>query len=243
MAVDYSDLAATYDRTRSRPGEFEAFWWPAIARLTGVRPGARILDVGCGTGRLTVPLSESHMPVGVDSSAEMLSVARGKGGRAAFVRGDACALPFRDGSFDLALAVMVLQLVRDVPAAVAELARVARTALIATIDMQTRARHAIDEAFPSLQRIDEARFPRIADLQGACRQAGYRRVTTEVRRRHIESMPHEFIERVRARYVSTLSILPPGEFERGLAWLEAELPKRGPRYAYEHAVTFVAASG
>jgi len=52
----------------------------------------------------------------------------------------------------------------------------------------------------------------------------------------------EFIERVRGRYVSTLTLLPEGEFERGLAWLEAELPKRGDRYAYDHTVTFVVAS-
>ncbi len=242
MAVDYSDLAATYDRMRSRPGEVEGFWLPAIERLTGVRRGARVLDTGCGTGRLAVPLSGSYRVVGLDASREMLAVARPKGRRAALVRGDACALPFRGGSFDLALAVMVLHLVRDVRVALREMARVADRALIATIDMQTRARHAIDEAFPSLQRIDEARFPRIADLEQACRQAGYRRVTTEARGRRIESSVPEFLDRVRARYVSTLSMLPPGEFECGLAWLEAELPKHGLRYVYEHEVTFVAAS-
>lgn len=242
MAVDYSDLAATYDRTRSRPGEFRDFWLPAIVRATGLKPGARVLDIGCGTGRLAVPLSRTHRVVGLDSSREMLAVARPKGRRAASVQGDACALPFRGGSFDAALAVMVLHLVRDVRIAVAEMARVATHALIATIDMQTRTKHAIDEAFPSLQRIDEARFPTIPDLEDACRQAGYRRVTVEVRRRRIESSAQEFLERVQAKYVSTLSILPPAEFERGLAWLEAELPRRGPRYGYEHAVTFVAAS-
>lgn len=243
MAVDYSGLAASYDRTRSRPGEVAEFWLPAIERLTGLGPGGRVLDVGCGTGRLAVPLSGTYRVVGLDASREMLAVARPKGARAAFVQGEACALPFRGGTFDLALAVMVLHLVRDAAAAVAELSRVARAALIATIDMQTRARHAIDEAFPSLQGIDEARFPRVADLEGACRQAGYRRVTVEVRRRRIESSVPEFLERVRAMYVSTLSILPPGEFERGFAWLEAELPRRGPRYVYDHEVTFVAASG
>lgn len=243
MAVDYSDLAATYDRTRSRAGEVEGFWMPAIDRLVGLQSGARILDIGCGTGRLAVPLSGTHRVVGLDPSRDMLAMARGKGGRAAFVRGDACALPFRGGSFDLALAVMVVHLVRDAAAAVREMARVAARAVIATIDMQTRTRHAVDEAFPSLQGIDEARFPRIADLQEACRRAGFPRIAVARERRRIESTPAEFIERVRQRYVSTLSILPPGEFERGLAWLEAELPRRGPRYAYDHEVTFVAASG
>jgi hypothetical protein len=122
------------------------------------------------------------------------------------------------------------------------MARVARRAVIATIDVPARRKHAIDDAFPSLQGIDEGRFPRIPAIEEACREAGWGRVERHDVARRVESSVREFIERVRGRYVSTLALLPEGEFERGLAWLEAELPKRGERYAYDHTVTFVVAS-
>ncbi|OGS51201.1 MAG: hypothetical protein A3K65_00740 [Euryarchaeota archaeon RBG_16_68_12] len=242
MAVDHSDLARTYDRTRSSPDEVRDFWLPAVTLLGDVRAGASVLDVGCGTGRLAVPLSELYRVVGFDVSPEMLALARSKGGRARFLLADATRIPFRQGSFDLALAVMVLHLVPDVRATVREIARVGRRAVIATIDMQNRKRHAIDEAFPSLQGIDEARFPRIPDLAAALREAGFSRVEVHEAPRRVESSTAEFIERVRGTYISTLALLPPGEFERGLAWLEAELPRRGERYGYEHTVTLAAAS-
>ena len=242
MAVDYSDLSRTFDRTRSSPEDVRGFWLPELARVGDVRPGRSVLDVGCGTGRLSVPLSEGCRVVGIDPTAEMLAIARSKGGRADFVRADAARIPFGADRFDVAIAVLVLHLVPDLSAAVREIARVARRAVVATVDMQRRRRHAIDEAFPSLQGIDEARFPRIGDLRAACREAGLPRVEVTEATRRVESPTAEFLERVRGRYISTLALLPPGEFGRGLEWLEATLPARGPRYAYEHTVTFVVAS-
>jgi len=243
MAADPSGPAATYDRVRSSsPQEVQEFWLPAAVLETGLAPGARILDVGCGTGRLAVPLASRCSVVGLDRSREMLGVARGKGSSPAFVLGDAARLPFRDRTFDVALAVMVFHLLQDFRAGVREIARCASRAVIATIDMGARKKHAIDEAFPSFHGIDEARFPGIPALVEACREAGWRRVEVRPAHRRVEASTPEFLDRVRSKYVSTLAILPPGEFERGLAWLEVELPRRGDRYAYDHTVTFVAAS-
>jgi len=242
VAVNPSGPAAAYDRVRSSPREVREFWLPAAGLETGLEPGTRILDVGCGTGRLSVPLAARCSVVGLDRSREMLEGARGKGSPAAFVLGDAGRFPFRDRSFDVALAVMVLHLLPDFRAGVREIARCAVRAVIATIDMEARTKHAIDEAFPSFHGIDEARFPRIPALIDACRDAGWTRVEVRPAHRRVESSTPEFLDRVRSRYVSTLALLPPGEFERGLAWLEGELPRRGERYAYDHTVTFVAAS-
>src|SRR2546425_5194435 len=240
VSVDYSELAATYDRTRSSPTEVQEFWIPRLLWMGDVAKGSRVLDVGCGTGRIAVPLSEAHRVVVVDASPEMLAIARSKGSRAEFLRADARRLPFVHGSFPVAIAVMVLHLLLDVREVLWEIARVAHRAVIATIDMSKRVPHAIDEAFPSLQGIDAARFPPIAEIEDACRKAGWRRVHREDVRRRVESTPTEFLERVRGKYLSTLTLLPPGEFEKGLLWLEKNLPRRG-RYAYEHTVTFVVA--
>jgi SAM-dependent methyltransferase len=76
----------------------------AAVRLAGCRPGARILDAGCGHGRHAVPLaSAGYSVVGLDSSGTLLAAARrsAHGARCpSFVRGSYAALPFAPGSFD-----------------------------------------------------------------------------------------------------------------------------------------------
>ena len=59
---------------------------------------ARTLDVACGTGYLTRHLCGEV--VGLDQSESMLEEARGQAPSATFVRGDALALPFDDGTFE-----------------------------------------------------------------------------------------------------------------------------------------------
>src|SRR2546428_3401310 len=100
MGVDYSGLAATYDHTRSSPREVNEFWLPAVGLEAGVTSSSRLLDVGCGTGRLAVPLSLRCRVVGVDVSREMIGVARAKGSPATFILGEAGRLPFLDRTFD-----------------------------------------------------------------------------------------------------------------------------------------------
>jgi SAM-dependent methyltransferase len=72
----------------------------ALAEETGARS---ILDLGCGTGMLTVSLATpGRRVVGVDPSAVMLDVARNRPGGDAveWIHGDSRAIP--DGPFDLA---------------------------------------------------------------------------------------------------------------------------------------------
>src|SRR6059058_339086 len=70
--------------------------------LLHVKPGARLLDVGCGTGHDTRALAMSAgsdgIAVGVDASAVMLKTARTRGG--SYLQADARALPYEDGAFD-----------------------------------------------------------------------------------------------------------------------------------------------
>jgi ubiquinone/menaquinone biosynthesis C-methylase UbiE len=61
-------------------------------------PPARTLDVACGTGFMTRHLRGEV--TGLDQSASMLEIARRQVPGAEFVRGDALALPFPDGSFE-----------------------------------------------------------------------------------------------------------------------------------------------
>ena len=79
------------------------------ARLAGCRPGALILDAGCGNGRHAVPLAAAgYGVVGLDSSPSLLAAARrsARGARRPrFVLGSYARLPFPPGSFDAVICV------------------------------------------------------------------------------------------------------------------------------------------
>ena len=100
-----------------------------IAELVAPARGERALDVGCGTGFYTAWLAEEGLQVsGLDRDAAMLAAARGKARGARLVEGDATALPFAQGEFDLALAVTLFCFLdgEERRAAARELVRVVR---------------------------------------------------------------------------------------------------------------------
>jgi SAM-dependent methyltransferase len=104
---------------------------PLLIEFAGVDDGERLIDVGCGTGSLTFALLNTRNPVeltAIDYSEIYLEAARAAGAdpRLRFEQADACALPFADGSFDRALALLVLQFVPKPELAVAEMRRVVR---------------------------------------------------------------------------------------------------------------------
>ncbi|GAA5200489.1 class I SAM-dependent methyltransferase [Rugosimonospora acidiphila] len=91
--------------------------WSAL--LASVLPAApaSVVDIGCGTGSLAVLLGGAgHRVVGLDASAGMLEVARGKATRhgvtVPLVRADASMPPLQPGSFDVVLVRHLLWAVR-----------------------------------------------------------------------------------------------------------------------------------
>ena len=94
-----------------------------VAALDAPTAGARLLDVGCGTGRRLREAREAALAVGVDLTPHMLAHAPSDAHVAA---ADVRALPFPMASFDVVWCRLVIGHVADVAAAYGELARVCR---------------------------------------------------------------------------------------------------------------------
>jgi ubiquinone/menaquinone biosynthesis C-methylase UbiE len=102
--------------------------------LPELRPGMRLLDIGCGPGSITRGLAERLAPavvIGVDLSRETLEAARTEAvargiDNVRFEEASVYALPFPDGAFDVAYAHQVFQHLREREAGLREVLRVVR---------------------------------------------------------------------------------------------------------------------
>jgi len=97
--------------------------------MLNLSPKDLVLDVGCGPGNFTrgfARAANEGLVVGLDASKTMLAVAVRKTDSAnlAYVRGDASALPFRDGSFDAICCFAALYLIQQPIRALDEIVRV-----------------------------------------------------------------------------------------------------------------------
>ncbi|MET9696818.1 methyltransferase domain-containing protein [Streptomyces sp. NPDC006529] len=121
--------AADWDR--KFPGDGPAF--AAAVAAIGLRPGDRVLDAGCGTGRalpeLRAAVGPSGTVLGADLTPEMLAEAAQAGRRAAgaLLLADATRLPLRDGCLDAVFAAGLIAHLPDPQVSLRELARVVRS--------------------------------------------------------------------------------------------------------------------
>lgn len=99
----------------------------ATQQALGPWSGIRYLDAGCGSGlALALAAAQGAVVTGLDASAPLLDVARGRTPGADLRVGDLETLPFDSASFDVVTAFNAVQYTLDPAAATAELARVTR---------------------------------------------------------------------------------------------------------------------
>jgi SAM-dependent methyltransferase len=112
-------------------GRWSRAFAPQYVAFVGARDGERVLDVGTGTGALAAAVQAalpSSAVVGIDPSAAFIEYARSHAAtrNVQFEVGDAQALQFPDGSFDQAMALLVMNFIPDHDKAITEMRRVTR---------------------------------------------------------------------------------------------------------------------
>jgi SAM-dependent methyltransferase len=128
--------ARAYDRLSHRIKLGSFFTGIAADIGANVASGARVLEVGCGPGHLSIRMARQLglEVTGLDLDPDMIEIARENADdmadesqrRPTFLQGDVAALPFPDGSFDLVVSTMSMHHWADPRAGLAEIGRVLR---------------------------------------------------------------------------------------------------------------------
>lgn len=105
-------------------------WCPLVLEAAKVKSGHHIIDVACGTGALTIAVSEhigsEGTVVGIDINEGMLRIARSKSSTVEWFNAPAEALPFDDGHFDCVVSQFGLMYFENQESAIREMMRVLR---------------------------------------------------------------------------------------------------------------------
>ncbi len=172
-SIRFDRVAGQYDETRGGPARGRL----AAADLSPLLGPGPVLEVGVGTGLVVTALREAgHDVYGIDLSPAMLAVAAERiPGRVALA--DARALPVRTDAVSAVVFVAALHAIRDVPAAMAEAARVLRAggrvlAVHGPPVNRPGNRDDLATATASLSELRDARPDSTAAVDDAARAAG-----------------------------------------------------------------------
>ncbi|MFC2070058.1 class I SAM-dependent methyltransferase [Chloroflexota bacterium] len=222
MAFYYTEVSKTYDMYRS----FRDSQIDSLIEFAGIVESDRVLDIGCGTGNASARIAEKvHVDIlGVDRSIQMLEIAVSKSLEVLCVDVDNSRLPFRDRSFDIVLGTYMIHYINNPDFLFSECFRVLRNG---TLIFLTSSHEQIDnenpvenEFFPSLAKIDKERFPDIPRIYELFASAGFGNVEHKEVRIEDDPLDLNFLQKVKAKYISTYHLIPQREFESGVKKLE-----------------------
>jgi len=228
--TDYSKIAEYYDKVRPEP----AVLLSKILEYGKIDANCAVLDVGCGTGRFPLAISsvkKNSVVCALEPSIEMLkqAVAKDKSRNILWIRGDGQRLPFRSVFFNCIYMTLVIHHIENREMALREIYRALKkggNCVIMTTSHYRIKRHVLHD-FPGVTAIDLKRFPSVPSLKKTMKKIGFRDVSHYLVHHDEGCMPtDEYLERVRNKYISTLTLLSEEAFQRGLKIFQQRAQKK-----------------
>jgi ubiquinone/menaquinone biosynthesis C-methylase UbiE len=221
--ADYSKISDYYDKGRWLSEQNIDKWLGLIKKYTKAPASAKLLDLGCGTGRFAIPIAEKlgYRVTGADASPEMLDKARAKDTPKKIIWDvqDAHHMNYPDGSFDIVFMSHVLHHCTNAGQALKECNRVLRPGGILLV------RHCVIEEiredpesvfFPEDLAINESRIATLKETKKLLKKAGFINIASEMIIQRSSNNGHELYARMATRNVSALAMIPQAAFESGL---------------------------
>lgn len=239
MRVNYDTISATYDGLRSVNADMAE----TIKSEAELSSGARVLDIGCGTGNIEAALAGviDLKVVGVDLSLGMLAEARSKVPDASWIQADSSDLPLQAEKFDCVLMLYMLHHMADFRLAIANAYRALSEGRLVIV---TASHEQIDNSFlsrffPSYAAIDKARFPKVTAIVDVMEETGFSDVTRRTITVGKVTLDNNYLRKVENKHVSTFHLMDDEEFELGLEKLRLYVRKHAGDPPFDHRGTLI----
>jgi ubiquinone/menaquinone biosynthesis C-methylase UbiE len=222
MNYDKTDIPRVYDAGRAYSPEMLAIWVDLASKEIENGEVRSILDVGCGTGRFSSALAAHFNAdvIAIDPSERMLAAARRKpSGGVRYVGAAAEALPFPDGSTDMAFMSMVFHHFDDPDRAVQECRRVLRPGGVVCLRAATTDRilkYPYVRFFQRSAAVLGDMLRSQAFIRSTFTKGGFKLVRHELVHNTPARSWAEYAERLATRAIAALAHLTEQEFEEGL---------------------------
>ncbi len=227
--TDYSKIAKLYDKVRPPPADI---WVSKIIEFGKIEDECNILDVGCGTGRFPLDIQKTKYCVicALDPSVDMLekAIQKDASNEISWIRGDGQHLPFRGNIFDCVYMTLVIHHIEDKKKALQEIHHVLKShgRCVILTNSHARLRKQVISDFQGVVELDLKRFPTIPYLNMIMRDSGYSTIHYYPIQYNEYMATAEYLERVRNKYISTLTLLSDDVFQRRYRVFESKVLKK-----------------
>jgi ubiquinone/menaquinone biosynthesis C-methylase UbiE len=223
-----TDYAASFEKFRSQTTETTTALIRSVLLYVPSSPGARVIDIGCGTGRyalLLASMTEARV-FATDLSWAMVEKGRQKDNaqNMSWSLSDACRIPFADESFDAALLFLVLHVLKDPKEALQEAYRILRPGGHCLILVHSHAqldRQILFRFFPEARKLNKRRMLSLAKLRELVREIGFHHLRTREFSEATTYSRDAFLEKVRGKPNTSLRSMTDADFKRRYEALEA----------------------
>ncbi len=233
--IDYNQISKIYDDVR----EGDIVLIDHFLQELPPDDGLTILDIGCGTGNYTdlfqkITRTRHFRVYGIEPSKGMIGKARIKNRQVIFQQATAENIPFEDDFFDFVFMTDVIHHIPDVRRMFFEIHRIlkpqGKVCIVTQSHRQIEARPIV-QFFPGTVRVDQERYPDVAEIVAAARSGCLSYLKQEIlfEGEAIE-LGAEYLELVRKKGFSMLHLLAEDEYKSGLNKLESAL-QNGPLQA------------